>query len=396
MKDILDHVREVFSYTSGLRRDFHKHPELGYQEFQTSERILKELSQWEGFSIQSGIAGTGIKATLRGGKPGRTVLLRFDMDALPIQEETNAEYSSQNDGVMHACGHDGHMAIGLTIARLLSAARQELAGKVVFIFQPAEEGLGGAVGMIEEGVLDQSRPDYALGIHLWNDKPVGWMGISPGPVMSASETFQILIRGKGGHGGMPHEAVDPIIPSAAVVTGLQSLSSREVHPLDSSVISVCTFNAGSAPNIIPGEVSLSGTIRTFTKESRELVLKRFREIVEGITSSYGCQAEIELLDISPAVRNHPAVTAVVQRTAENLFPDATIDGGYQTMASEDMAFFLDEIPGCYSFIGSANPEKGLDAKHHQPDFDFDEGALSIGVSLLLGTIIELLNPDFQI
>jgi amidohydrolase len=396
MKDILERARAVFPYTSAMRREFHSHPELGFQEFQTAEIILREFSQWEGFSIQSGIAQTGIMARLVGEKPGKTILVRFDMDALPVNEETGAEYSSRNEGVMHACGHDGHMAIGLTVARLLSENCQDLAGEVVFLFQPAEEGLGGAVKMIEEGVLDQARPDYALGIHLWNEKPVGWLGISPGPVMSASETFRILIRGKGGHGGMPHDAVDPIVAAAAVITTLQTLSSREVHPLDSSVISVCTIHAGNAPNVIPGEVSLSGTIRTFRKETRELVLKRFQEVVTGVASTYGCQAEVVIDDISPAVVNHPEITAAAKRTALELFPEAIVDGKYQTMASEDMAFFLQEIPGCYCFIGSANPEKGLDAKHHQPDFDYDEGALSMGVSLLIGTIFELLKPDFQI
>ena len=170
MKDILDRASAIFPYSSALRREFHKYPELGFQEFQTSEKILQELSQWEGISIHKGIAETGILATLSGGKPGKTILVRFDMDALPITEETGAEYSSQNDGVMHACGHDGHMAIGLTAARLLSEYRQDLPGQVVFLFQPAEEGLGGAERMIKEGVLDKTQPDYALGIHLWNEK----------------------------------------------------------------------------------------------------------------------------------------------------------------------------------------------------------------------------------
>lgn len=396
MKETLDRVRVIFPYTSALRREFHQYPELGFQEFRTSEKILQELSQWEGFSIQSGIAETGIVATLSGAKPGKTVLVRFDMDALPISEETGTEYSSRNEGVMHACGHDGHMAIGLTAARLLSESRQDLPGQVVFLFQPAEEGLGGAQRMIEEGVLEKARPDYALGIHLWNEKPVGWLGISAGPVMSASETFQILIRGKGGHGGKPHEAVDPIVASAAIIQALQSLTSREVHPLDSSVISVCTIHAGKAPNVIPGEVSLSGTIRTFSQETRDMVLKRFHEIVCGVAEAYNCQAEVDLLDISPAVQNHPGIAAVLQKTAQELFPEATLEEDYQTMASEDMAFFLQEVPGCYSFIGSANPEEGLDAKHHQPDFDFDEGALKIGVSLLVEAVSALLNPDFEL
>lgn len=391
MNETLDRVSAIFPYTSALRREFHKHPELGFQEFQTAEKILAELSQWDGFSIHSGIAETGILATLTGGKPGKTVLLRFDMDALPVTEETGAEYSSQNEGVMHACGHDGHMAMGLTAARLLSESRQDLAGKVVFLFQPAEEGLGGALRAINEGVLEMARPDFALGLHLWNEKPLGWLGISDGPVMSASDTFQILIRGKGGHGGKPHESVDPIVASAGVINALQSLTSREVHPLDSAVVSVCTIHAGDAHNVIPGEVSLGGTIRTFSGETRELVLKRFREIISGIAAAHNCQAEVELRSVSPAVQNHPEIAAVVRQTARHLFPEATLDEEYQTMASEDMAFFLQRVPGCYSFIGSANPQKGLDAKHHQPDFDFDEEALKTGSALTIATVRNLLR-----
>ena len=396
MNDILSRVQAISPYTSALRRDFHQFPELGFQEFQTAEKIIHELSQWEGFSIQTGIAETGIVATLTGSNPGNTVLVRFDMDALPVQEETGAPYSSQNDGVMHACGHDGHMAIGLTVARLLSEFRQDLNGEVILLFQPAEEGLGGALRMIEEGVLETNRPDIALGMHLWNEKPLGWLGISDGPVMSASETFQIKIRGKGGHGGIPHKAVDPIVASAGVINAVQSLTAREVNPLESSVVSFCTIHAGEAHNVIPEVVSLSGTIRTFKQDTRELVLKRFNEIVKSIAEAHLCQAEIILEKISPAVENHPAVTAVVRQSARRLFPEATLEDNYQTMASEDMAFFLEEVPGCYSLIGSANPEEGLAAKHHQPDFDFDEGAMTTAAALILEAVNTLLDPEFQL
>lgn len=390
MNEILSQVERLFAYTSELRREFHRHPELGFQEFRTAERILLELIRIGGFSIESKIAETGILATLTGDQPGKTVLVRFDMDALPVTEDTGVEYSSQNEGVMHACGHDGHMAIGLTVARLLSDYRQDLKGQVVLMFQPAEEGLGGALRMIEDGVLDMVKPDIALSMHLWNEKPLGWLGISDGPVMSASETFQIIIKGKGGHGGKPHESVDPIVASAAIIYALQSLTAREVHPLDSSVVSFCTVHAGEAHNVIPGEVSLSGTIRTFTQETRDLVLKRFREIVTGVAQAHLCQAEIRIEKISPAVQNHPEIAETVRQTARTLFPEANLDDNYQTMASEDMAFFLQEVPGCYSFIGSANPEKGLDAKHHQPDFNFDEEALKTGAALMFATIQNLL------
>jgi len=390
MNEILAQVDQVFTYTSNLRREFHRQPELGFQEIHTAEIILRELSKLDGFSIQSGIAETGIVALLKGGSPGKTVLLRFDMDALPVTENTGVEYASQNEGIMHACGHDGHMAIGLTVAKLLAENYQDLPGQIKFIFQPAEEGLGGAQRMIEAGVLEDPKPDIVLGLHLWNEKEVGWLGISDGPVMSASETFQIEIKGKGGHGGKPHESVDPIVAAANIITSLQSLVSREVPPLESAVITVSSIHGGETHNVIPELVSLEGTIRTFSETTRQLVLERFHQVVDGVAKAHLCSAEIEIVDISPAVTNQPEVAEVMRKTAVFLFPDADLDINYQTMASEDMAFLMQDLPGCYSFVGSANLTLGLDAKHHQPDFNFDENALKTAVALLIGAVNQFL------
>jgi amidohydrolase len=390
MKEILAQVDQVFTYTSNLRREFHRQPELGFQEVHTAEIILRELSKLDGFSIQHGIAETGIVAMFMGSSPGKTILLRFDMDALPVTENTGVDYSSQNEGIMHACGHDGHMAIGLTVAKLLSENYQDLKGQIKFVFQPAEEGQGGARRMIEEGVLKDPIPDIVLGLHLWNEKELGWLGISDGPVMSASETFQILIKGRGGHGGKPHESIDPIVAAANIITSLQSLVSREVPPLDSAVITISSIHGGETHNVIPETVTLEGTIRTYTENTRKLVLERFHQVVEGIAITHLCSAVIEIIDISPAVTNQPEVAAVMRQTAVSLFPDAEIDINYQTMASEDMAFMLQDLPGCYSFVGSANPALGLDAKHHQPDFNFDENALKTAVALLIGAVNQYL------
>lgn len=390
MNEILAQVDQVFTYTSNLRREFHRQPELGFQEIHTAEIILRELSKLDGFSIQSGIAETGIVALLKGGSPGKTILLRFDMDALPVTENTGVEYASQNEGIMHACGHDGHMAIGLTVAKLLAENYQDLPGQIKFIFQPAEEGLGGAQRMIEAGVLEDPKPDIVLGLHLWNEKEVGWLGISDGPVMSASETFQIEIKGKGGHGGKPHESVDPIVAAANIITSLQSLVSREVPPLESAVITVSSIHGGETHNVIPELVSLEGTIRTFTEKTRQLVLERFHQVVDGVAKAHLCSAEIEIVDISPAVTNQPEVAEVMRKTAVFLFPDADLDINYQTMASEDMAFLMQDLPSCYSFVGSANPALGLDAKHHQPDFNFDENALKTAAALLIGAVNQFL------
>ncbi|MEJ2412488.1 MAG: M20 family metallopeptidase [Anaerolineales bacterium] len=392
MNDLLDQASAAIDYSSALRREFHRHPELGFQEFHTAEIIVRELSRWEGFKIQSGLAGTGVLATLEGEKnPGKTVLLRFDMDALPVQEVTGAEYASEIDGLMHACGHDGHLAIGLTAARLLAERRHEFDGTVRILFQPAEEGLGGALKTIQAGVLEDLRPDYVLGMHLWNEKPLGWLGISEGPVMAASETFRIRIRGMGGHGAKPQEAIDPIVASAGMINTLQTLISREVHPLDSAVITVSTIHAGQAPNVIPAEAELTGTIRTFSLETRKRLLERFQSTVKDVAAAYRCQVEVSLEDTSPPVINHPSATRVVRQTAKTLFPTMEMDENYRTMASEDMAYLMQDLPGCYTFIGSANPTRGLDAKHHQPNFDFDEDALVSGTALMAGSALNLLK-----
>jgi amidohydrolase len=364
---------------------------LGFEEKKTGEIILRELSQLENLSIQTGIAKTGIVATLNGGKAGKTLLIRFDMDALPVTEKTGLDFSSENEGLMHACGHDGHLAIGVGLSRLLADKHQDLAGQVVFLFQPAEEGLGGALKMIEEGVLKDTTPDMALALHLWNEKPLGWLGISDGPVMSASETFQVTITGRGGHGGMPQEAVDPILASSSIINALQSPLSREIDPLDSAVITVCNIHAGKAHNVIPDQALFSGTIRSFTPGTRELLLQRFEEIVTGIAAAHRCQATIVMEKISPPVVNNPELAKTIRQVSQDIFPEAILDDNFQTMASEDMAFFLEKVPGCYFFIGSANAEKGLTAKHHQPDFTFDEEALIYGTAILAGAAKKFLS-----
>ena len=391
MNEILSRIEEIFPYTSALRREFHRHPELGFQEFHTADILLRELSKLEGFSIQSGLAKTGLVALLKGAKPGKTVLLRFDMDALPVMENTGVSFASENEGLMHACGHDGHMAIGLTTAKILAENQNDFAGILKFVFQPAEEGLGGALRMIDAGILENPRPDYVLGLHLWNEKPLGWLGISDGPVMSASETFRIIINGKGGHGGKPHEARDPVVASAAVISALQTLVAREVHPLDSAVITVSSIHGGETHNVIPEKVILGGTIRTITPETRAQVLERFHAVVRGVAEAHLCTAEVIIEDVSPAVTNDPDVADLMRKIAVSLYPEANLVEDYQTMASEDMAFLMQDLPGCYSFIGSANPEAGLDAKHHQPDFNFDEEAMKIGAALLVGAVGELLK-----
>lgn len=390
MSAIQKEAGELFDYTRDLRRDFHRHPELGFQEERTSAIAASELSKL-GLEVQTGIARTGVVALIEGRAPGPGVLLRFDMDALPVTEETGAEYASLNPGVMHACGHDAHTAVGLTVARLLNQRKDEFSGWVKLVFQPAEEGLGGAAEMVKAGVLENPRPDYALALHMWNEKPFGWLGAAEGPVMAASETFRVKISGKGGHGAVPHLTVDPVLASAQVISALQSIVSRNTAPLKSAVVSVTKIRGGDTHNVIPPYVILEGTIRSFEPQVRQNVLKRFDEIVRGTAGAMDCQVEIEVRSITPAVINHPQATSAVQEAAQGVLPEAALETVFQTMGSEDMAFMMQDIPGCYFFVGSADPENGLDAPHHHPKFDINEKALVSSAAWMTAAALNLLQ-----
>ncbi|MBN2385966.1 MAG: amidohydrolase [Anaerolineales bacterium] len=391
MTDYLAEAKALFEYTRSLRRDFHAHPELGFEEVRTAGIVAKELTAL-GLEAHTGIAETGVVAMLEGAKPGPVLLVRADMDALPITEETGADYASQNQGRMHACGHDGHTAILLTVAKLLHAHRDELAGSVKLVFQPAEEGLGGADRMVTEGVLENPRPDLTLALHLWNDQPLGWIGVSNGPAMAGAEIFKIKVRGKGGHGAAPHQAHDPVLAASHIVTALQSITARNVPPLQAAVVSVCTIHGGEAFNVIPQAVELTGTIRTFEPEVREKVLNRFEVIVFGLAETMDCTAEVDLKQLTPAVINQSETADRIEQVARQMFPEADIDtNNYTTMGSEDMAFMMEHVPGCFFFMGSANKDKGLDASHHHPRFDFDEEALPHSAALMAAAVADLLK-----
>ena len=396
MTNFLNEAKELFPYTQSMRRDFHIHPELGFKEIRTGGIVAKELEAL-GLEVTKGVGKTGVVGFLEGAKPGPTVLLRFDMDALPIHEDTGAEYASTNPGVMHACGHDGHTAIGLTVAKILHAHRNELAGSIKFCFQPSEEGfngeeMGGNLMMIRDGVLDGPKVDKTLSLHLWNDKPLGWFSVAKGPVMAGAELFTINLTGKGGHGAAPDTTVDPIIAAAQIITALQTIASRNVAPLKSTVVSVTSIHSGTTFNVIPQTAQLLGTIRTFDLEVRKLVLERFEQIVRGIAESMGCQVEVETKRVTPAVINNDEVTERVLETARAMFPGAEVDTeSYLTMGAEDMGYMQEKVDGCYFMIGSANDEKKLNYNHHHPKFDFDEQALISGVALMSAAAADLLS-----
>lgn len=379
-----------FEYTRALRRDLHRHPELGFQEVRTAGIVARELSAL-GLEVTTGIAETGVVALLEGARPGPVVLLRFDMDALPIQEATGAEYASQNPGVMHACGHDGHTAVGLTVSRLLNEARDQLSGTVKLVFQPAEEGLGGAERMVAAGVLQDPKPDLSLGIHLWNEFPLGKLGISPGPVMAAAEIFHARLIGKGGHAAIPHLAVDPVVAAAQVISSVQSIVAREVSPLHAAVISITSLRAGETFNVIPSEARLQGTIRTYDPHVRQRVLERFRQVLSGVGAAMNCQVELDLQSLTPAVTNDPQVAARLAALAGQVLPPGEIDQDYRTMGSEDMAYLMQTVPGCFVFVGSANHDLGLDAGHHHPRFDFDEQAMVRAAALVAAAAADYLK-----
>ncbi len=396
MTDFLKQAKELFPYTQAMRQDFHIHPELGFHEIRTGGIVARELEAL-GIEVTKGVGKTGVVGLLEGTKPGPTILLRFDMDALPIAEDTNAEYTSANPGVMHACGHDGHTAIGLTVAKILNQHKNELAGNVKFCFQPSEEGFngeecGGAEMMMRDGVLDSPKVDTTLSLHLWNEKPLGWINVASGPVMAGAEEFRVKLTGKGGHGAAPHTTIDPVTATAQIINALQTIVSRNVSPLHTAVVSVTKVDIGTAFNVIPQEARFSGTIRTFDLEVRKLVLDRVERVVRGIAEALGCQAEIKIIRVTPALANTEAVTQKVQATARKTLPDATLDmSGYLTMGAEDMAFMQEKVDGCYFFIGSNNKEKNLDYGHHHPKFDFDEQALVNGVALMASAAAGLLT-----
>lgn len=396
MSNFLEKAQELFPYTQAMRRDFHMHPELGFNEIRTGGIVAKELESL-GIEVTKGVGKTGVVGFLEGAKPGPTILLRFDMDALPITENTGAEYASQNPGVMHACGHDGHTAIGLTVAKILNEHRHELKGSIKFCFQPSEEGtngeeVGGALMMMRDGVLENPKVEKTLSLHLWNDKPLGWLHVAGGPVMAGADLFIVKLTGKGGHGASPDTTIDPVVCAAQIVTALQTIVSRNIEPLKPAVVSVTSVHSGTAFNIIPQTAELNGTIRTFDPQVRKLVHERFESIVRGTAQAMGCEAEITIKQVTAPVINNGDVAASVLQSAQALFPETDIASSqYLTMGAEDMGYMQEKADGCYFFIGSANAEKNLNYNHHHPRFDFDEQALVKGVALMAGAAMDLLK-----
>jgi amidohydrolase len=390
-----DAVAEIVPGVIADRRHLHQHPELAFQEEQTARFVAERLRALGIEDIRTGIAKTGVTALIRGtdgAGQGRTVLLRADIDALPIQEENAVEYRSQHPGVMHACGHDGHTAILLAVARLLMERRDRFVGTVKLCFQPAEEAPpGGALPMIEAGVLDDPAVGAAFGLHLIQSLPVGLVGVRSGAVNATGTYFHIVIHGRGGHSSKPHQAVDPIVVGAQLITALQTLVARETDAMAPTVITVSSFHAGDVIVLIPERAEIRGLVKTFSDEGLDALAKRLDTLARGIAGAMRADVEVIFEPGYPVTSNDAALTEVVRAAAvEAVGSDHVVDGP-MSMPSDDMGHFLQRVPGCYFFVGTRNEATGVTWHNHHPRFDIDEAALAVGVEVLTGTALRYLD-----
>jgi amidohydrolase len=377
-------VLAILDDAIAIRRDLHAHPELSWQEERTQGVVLERLRAF-GLEDARPMARTGATALVRGGSAGPALLWRADMDALPVQEETGAEYASQTADVMHACGHDGHVAIALTLALALHERRSKLRGSVRFAFQPAEERENGARTMIDEGVLAEPEIEAAFGLHINADADTGRVLVAPGPIFASPTGFRLIIRGKPGHAANPHQTVDPILVAAQVIVALQTIVSRSVDPQQAVVVTVGKIEGGVKGNVISREVKMSGTIRTFDERTLDRVIERFEELVAGVCAGFGAEFQFDHTTGAPPVVNDAAMADLVSEVAGGMLGAGAV-APHTTTGGDDMAFYLKAVPGCYFFLGARNRDKGLRGPHHQSRFDFDEDALAVGVEMGLRII----------
>jgi amidohydrolase len=370
------------------RRELHRHPELGFEERRTAEFVTSRLREI-GLELKTEVARTGVVGLLRaptGSRPA--VLLRADMDALPVQEVAGREYGSTVEGRMHACGHDGHMAMLLGAATVLAARRDELCRDVVFCFQPAEEGQGGARAMIADGVLDWVDVGSVFALHLWTPFEQGTVHLCGGPIMAANDEFTAWIVGRGGHGAQPHLAADPIVAAAGAVTALQSIVSRGVDPLKAAVVTVGSLHAGSASNVIPDRARLDGTMRSFDSGVRQQLCERVPAVLESAAKAGGCALEFELRPGYPATVNDEAAAQLAGRLAVEVVGQDNVRQTPPLTAAEDFSYFLERRPGAFILVGAGNRDRGIEAPHHSPEFDIDESVLPLGTELLTRLALE--------
>jgi amidohydrolase len=382
--DISRRIDELETELIELRRDFHRHPELGLQEFRTGEKIADYLNKL-GLAV-SRLNQTGVVGLMRGGQEGPTLLLRADMDALPIREETGLAYQSSTDGVMHACGHDAHTAMLMVAAKILTPLKGRLKGNIKFVFQPNEENVG-AKAMIEEGLMENPRVDACLGVHVWTPLRTGQLGISAGPVMAGMEHFDLVVKGRGGHTATPQSAVDPILTAAAIINGVQVIQTRELDVLrEPAIIMFGKIEGGTASNVIPDEVTLSGTMRYMfagPDDSPDNPKRRFERVVGSICAAHRAQYDLQFLYGHPTLVNHREISRMVLHVADCEMQPKPEVLPVVTLAGEDFSEFADRAPSAFCFVGAGHPGKEVVYPHHHPRFDIDENALRIGVELIV-------------
>ena len=391
--DTLTEARRIEPEIIKTRRALHRHPELAYHE-QATAKLVAERLESIGIAVKRGVGGTGVLGTLKGGKKGRVVALRADMDGLPVKEMSEVEFRSEADGVMHACGHDTHMAMLLGAARILADNREELCGTVKFLFQPAEEhgGRGGALPMIEDGAMDDPKVDYVFGLHISNNQRSGEVGVREGSFMAAPDTFKVKITGRGGHGSAPHETIDPIYVAAHVILALQGVSARMIDPIRPFVITVGSVHSGTKENIIPDEAFLEGTIRTLDEGTRKRAKKKVEEVAKGVSRSFGALAEVEFeQDAYPVTVNDPGTTREVKKVLRRI-PGISVKEVDPVLGGEDFSRFLLKAPGTFYFLGTNNPAKGCVYPNHSSKFKVDEDVLKLGAASLALLAFEFGNP----
>jgi amidohydrolase len=387
MRELKELIQKNRNRIIQTRRDLHRIPEPAYTEAKTSAYVADYLKK-EGLEVQAGLAQYGIVGLMKLSDPGKTLMIRSDIDALPIPEETELPFASTHEGAMHACGHDGHMAMVLGAATVLSKVRDRLKGNIKFLFQPAEEGPGGAKPMIEAGVMENPHVDYAIACHVWPGIPEGTIGVKAGPLMAAMDRFDIKIIGKGGHGAMPHLCIDALEVGAQVVNALQRITSRQMNPLNPTVVTVASFHAGTTFNVIPEEATLAGTTRTFDHAIWQSWPERMERIIQGVCQSMGAAYEVQYTQGYPPTVNDEWMALIVRRCAEGVVGKEKVFEPEPTMCGEDMAFYLERAKGCFFFLGVGR--EGC-APLHNPKFDFNEDVLMSGVEIYCRIALDLLG-----
>lgn len=389
LNHLFSRLKEIYPELVEIRRNLHQHPELSFHEEITPQKVADYLQKL-GIDVRTGVGGRGVVGHLKGGKPGKTVGLRADFDALPIQDEKAVPYKSKVDGVMHACGHDLHTAALLGVAKVLSEVREQLEGNVVFIHQFAEElAPGGAKPMIEDGCLD--GVDVIYGSHVWAGLPYGKIGVHEGYTMAASDAFEIKVHGLGGHGATPHLTVDSLVTASQLVLNLQQIVSRRVDPLKPAVITVGSFHSGNAFNVIPDTAELKGTVRTFDEDVRDFIEKEMGRVVEKTCEQAGAKATYNFMRGYPALYNHADETRRVESITRQLFGENSVQTMEPIMGGEDFAYYLQEVPGTFFFVGGGNPAIEATYPHHHPKFDVDERAIFSTGCIFISSVLHYLS-----